>query len=38
VRVVRTHSDGPSLNGALAASAKLALLFCVLLCAGILAS
>jgi 1,4-dihydroxy-2-naphthoate octaprenyltransferase len=38
VRVVRTHSDGPSLNGALARTARLALLFCVLLCAGILAS
>jgi 1,4-dihydroxy-2-naphthoate octaprenyltransferase len=36
--VVRTRSDGPSLNRALAASARLALLFCVLLCAGILAS
>jgi 1,4-dihydroxy-2-naphthoate octaprenyltransferase len=38
VRLVRTHSDGPSLNRALALSAQLALLFCVLLCAGILAS
>jgi 1,4-dihydroxy-2-naphthoate octaprenyltransferase len=38
VRVVRTHSDGPSLNVALAHTARLALLFCVLLCAGILAS
>ena len=38
VRVVRTHSDGPSLNGALAATARLALVFCLLLCAGVLAS
>jgi 1,4-dihydroxy-2-naphthoate octaprenyltransferase len=37
-RIVRTHSDGPSLNRALAESARLALVFCVLLCAGILAS
>jgi 1,4-dihydroxy-2-naphthoate octaprenyltransferase len=37
-RIVRARSDGPSLNRALASSAKLALLFCVLLCAGILAS
>ena len=36
--VVRTHTDGPSLNGALAARAKLALVFCLLLCAGVLAS
>ena len=36
VQTVRTHADGPSLNGALAASAKLALAFCVLLCAGVL--
>jgi 1,4-dihydroxy-2-naphthoate octaprenyltransferase len=34
---VRTHADGPSLNAALASSAKLALLFCLLLCAGVLA-
>ena len=38
VRVVRTHSDGPSLNLALAGSARLALVFCLLLCGGILAS
>ena len=37
VRTVRTRSDGPSLNGALARTAKLALLFCLLLCAGVLA-
>ena len=38
VTTVRTHADGPSLNGALAASAKLALIFCILLCVGVLAS
>ena len=37
-RTVRTHTDGPSLNVALAATARLALVFCVLLCAGVLAS
>ena len=37
-RTVRSHADGPSLNGALAATAKLALIFCLLLCAGVLAS
>ncbi|MGA2757581.1 MAG: 1,4-dihydroxy-2-naphthoate polyprenyltransferase [Solirubrobacteraceae bacterium] len=37
VQTVRTHSDGPSLNSALARTAKLALVFCLLLCAGILA-
>jgi 1,4-dihydroxy-2-naphthoate octaprenyltransferase len=37
VATVRMHADGPSLNSALARSAKLALLFCLLLCAGILA-
>jgi 1,4-dihydroxy-2-naphthoate polyprenyltransferase len=37
VRTVRTHVDGPSLNVALAGSAKLALVFCLLLCAGVLA-
>jgi 1,4-dihydroxy-2-naphthoate octaprenyltransferase len=37
VETVRTHSDGPSLNGALAGTAKLSLLFCLLLCAGVLA-
>jgi 1,4-dihydroxy-2-naphthoate octaprenyltransferase len=38
VRTVGTHADGPSLNAALAGSARLALVFCVVLCAGILAS
>jgi 1,4-dihydroxy-2-naphthoate octaprenyltransferase len=37
VQTVRTHADGPSLNAALANTAKLALVFCLLLCAGILA-
>jgi 1,4-dihydroxy-2-naphthoate octaprenyltransferase len=37
VQTVRTHADGPSLNGALARTAKLALVFCLLLCAGVLA-
>jgi len=36
-RAVRTRADGPSLNAALAASARLALLFCLLLCVGVLA-
>ena len=38
VQTVRTHADGPSLNDALARTAKLALVFCLLLCAGVLAS
>jgi 1,4-dihydroxy-2-naphthoate octaprenyltransferase len=38
VRVVRTRSDGPSLNGALAGTGILQLAFCGLLSAGILAS
>ncbi len=38
VQTVRTHADGPSLNEALARTAKLALVFCLLLCAGVLAS
>ena len=38
VQTVRTHTDGPSLNSALARTAKLALLFCLLLCAGVLVS
>jgi len=38
VQTVRTHADGPSLNEALARTAKLALIFCLLLCAGVLAS
>ena len=37
VQTVRTHADGPSLNTALARSAKLALIFCLLLSAGVLA-
>jgi len=37
VRTVREHADGPSLNVALARTARLALLFCLLLCAGVLA-
>jgi 1,4-dihydroxy-2-naphthoate octaprenyltransferase len=38
VRAVRTRTDGPSLNEALARTGQLELLFCVLLCAGILLS
>ncbi len=38
VRTVRARTDGPSLNGALAATGQLQLAFCVLLSAGILAS
>jgi 1,4-dihydroxy-2-naphthoate polyprenyltransferase len=38
VRIVRTHTDGPSLNGALARSGMLQLIFCVLLSAGLLLS
>ena len=38
VKLVRTHTDGPSLNGALAATGRLQLVFCLLLCAGILLS
>jgi 1,4-dihydroxy-2-naphthoate polyprenyltransferase len=37
-RIVRTHTDGPALNGALARTGMLQLLFCVLLSAGLLAS
>jgi 1,4-dihydroxy-2-naphthoate polyprenyltransferase len=37
VRVVRTRTDGPSLNTALAATGRLQLVFCVLLSAGLLA-
>jgi 1,4-dihydroxy-2-naphthoate octaprenyltransferase len=37
-RTVLTHSDGPSLNGALARSGVLALTYCLLLAAGVLAS
>jgi 1,4-dihydroxy-2-naphthoate octaprenyltransferase len=38
VRVVRTRVDGPALNGALAKTGALQLVFCLLLSAGILAS
>lgn len=38
VRIVATHSDGPSLNRALAKTGQLQLLFCVLLSAGLLLS
>jgi 1,4-dihydroxy-2-naphthoate octaprenyltransferase len=38
VRVVRNKVDGPSLNGALARTGMLQLVFCVLLAAGLLAS
>ncbi len=38
VRVVRTRLDGAALNGALAGSGQLQLLFCLLFSAGILAS
>ena len=36
VQVVRTRTDGPALNGALAGTGQLQLAFCVLLSAGIL--
>jgi 1,4-dihydroxy-2-naphthoate octaprenyltransferase len=38
VRTVRTHTDGPTLNAALARTGMLQLAFCILLSAGILAS
>jgi len=38
IGTVRTRVDGPSLNGALAATGALQLAFCLLLSAGILAS
>ena len=38
VRTVRNHADGPTLNGALAHTGRLQLVFCVLLSAGILLS
>jgi len=38
VRTVRTRTDGPALNGALARTGMLQLVFCTLLAAGILAS
>jgi 1,4-dihydroxy-2-naphthoate octaprenyltransferase len=37
-RVVRTRTDGPALNGALAGTGRLQLVFCVLLSIGLLAS
>ena len=37
-RTVRTRTDGPALNGALAGTGQLQLAFCLLLSAGILAS
>jgi 1,4-dihydroxy-2-naphthoate octaprenyltransferase len=37
-RMVQSHTDGPTLNEALARTGQLQLAFCVLLCAGILAS
>jgi len=38
VRVVRTSTDGPALNGALAGTGALQLIFCLLFSGGILAS
>jgi 1,4-dihydroxy-2-naphthoate octaprenyltransferase len=38
VAIVRSRTDGPSLNGALARTGMLQLVFCALLSAGILAS
>ena len=38
VRVVRSRTDGPALNGALARTGMLQLAFCTLLSAGLLAS
>ncbi|MCW3014793.1 MAG: 1,4-dihydroxy-2-naphthoateoctaprenyltransferase [Solirubrobacterales bacterium] len=38
VQTVRTHTDGPTLNGALAGTGQLQLIFCVLLSVGILLS
>ena len=38
VRTVRTRTDGPSLNAALARTGLLQLVFCALLSAGLLAS
>ena len=38
VRLVRNRTDGPALNGALARTGMLQLVFCVLLSAGLLAS
>ena len=38
VRIVRNHTDGPSLNQALAQTGMLQLAFCMLLSAGLLLS
>jgi 1,4-dihydroxy-2-naphthoate polyprenyltransferase len=38
VKIVRTRVDGPTLNGALARTGALQLVFCLLFSAGILAS
>jgi len=38
VRIVQTRTDGPALNGALARTGMLQLVFCVLLSAGLLLS
>ncbi len=38
IRTVRNHADGPSLNGALARTGLLQLIFCALLSAGLLLS
>jgi 1,4-dihydroxy-2-naphthoate octaprenyltransferase len=38
VKAVRTHTDGPALNGALAKTGALQLVFCLLFAAGILSS
>jgi len=38
VRTVQRHSDGPTLNAALARTGMLQLAFCVLLAAGIVSS
>ncbi|MDE3131102.1 MAG: 1,4-dihydroxy-2-naphthoate polyprenyltransferase [Acidobacteriota bacterium] len=38
IRIVATHTDGPSLNRALAKTGQLQLVFCVLLSAGLLLS
>jgi 1,4-dihydroxy-2-naphthoate octaprenyltransferase len=38
VRLVRNHTDGPSLNQALAQTGMLQLAFCMLLSAGVLLS
>jgi 1,4-dihydroxy-2-naphthoate octaprenyltransferase len=37
-RTVRNHTDGPTLNGALARTGMLQLLFCTLLATGLLLS